>query len=49
MIAPILCASAQIPAPDAAEQQAIIVRMKEAAAAYTERLQDFVATIVTEP
>jgi hypothetical protein len=44
MIAPILCASAQIPAPDAAEQQAIIVRMKEAAAAYTERLQDFVAT-----
>jgi hypothetical protein len=43
-IAPILCAQAQIPAPDAAEQQAIIARMKEAAASYNDRLHDFLAT-----
>jgi hypothetical protein len=43
-IAPILCAQTQIPAPDAAEQQAIIARMKEAAATYNDRLQDFLAT-----
>jgi hypothetical protein len=40
----VLCAYAQVPAPDAAEQQAIIVRMKEAAANYNNRLQDFLAT-----
>jgi hypothetical protein len=43
-IAPALCAYAQIPAPGATEQQAIIARMKEAAASYNDRLHDFLAT-----
>ena len=40
----ILCVQAQIPAPDAIEQQAIIARMKEAAATYNDHLQDFLGT-----
>jgi hypothetical protein len=43
-LAPTLAAYGQIPTPDAAEQQAIIARMKEAAATYNDRLQDFLAT-----
>jgi hypothetical protein len=43
-IAPILCAQAQVPTPDAAERQAIIARMKEAAVSYNDRLHDFLAT-----
>lgn len=39
-----ILACGQVPAPDAAEQQAIITRMKEAAATYNDRLQDFLAT-----
>jgi len=39
-----LSAQAQVPGPDAAEQHAIIARMKEAAATYNDRLQDFLAT-----
>jgi hypothetical protein len=43
-LATILLGYGQVPAPDGAGQQAIISRMKEAAASYNVRLQDFLAT-----
>jgi len=43
----ILSASGQTAAPDAAAQQALIARMREAAITYADRLQDFLCTQFT--
>src|SRR5580704_11189084 len=40
-------ASGQVSAPDAAEQKAMIARMREAAVNYADRLQDFLCTQLT--
>src|SRR5580704_15091972 len=40
-------ASGQVSAPDAAEQKALIARMREAAVNYADRLQDFLSTQLT--